>query len=187
MWASKQPEWMLDPGDTDRVTMESASNAPTRIRLASRYGMKARLGVPILVSQSQETTPNPTMAAPEVLAVLVFMMATSRQQDDRLIELVSAVAAQLGTVMQQKQTEAELRAFLSAVSDAAWITDGAGRCLKLAPSTPAMTHPLPTLGAGMHEWLPVAIADNLLAGIQEGLEQQKTTRREYSLQVQGQR
>lgn len=97
VWARGKPEWVSD------VSIES-HNSYTRARLAKECGLRAECGVPILLPTSQGNG-----AAPPVLAVLVFFMLEARDRDRRLLQLVSAVAAQLGTVMQQKQAEAELR------------------------------------------------------------------------------
>jgi PAS domain S-box-containing protein len=51
----------------------------------------------------------PILADDQVLAVLVFFMFESRQEDRRLVELITAVAAQLGAVIQRKQVEVALQ------------------------------------------------------------------------------
>ena len=86
VWSSRQPIWIKD------VSVEPESFF-ARSHLAKAYGLKAGFGVPILADD-------------QVLAVLAFFMFESRQEDRRLVELVSAVAAQLGAVMQRKQIEA---------------------------------------------------------------------------------
>lgn len=85
VWSSKQPEWIPD------VSLES-EEVFLRARIALESGLKAGFGVPI-------TTDG------EVLAVLVFFMFEYRKEDDRLVELVSAVATQLGSVIQRRQAE----------------------------------------------------------------------------------
>jgi adenylate cyclase len=59
-------------------------------------GLKAGFGVPIT-------------AEGEVLAILVFFMFEAREEDRGLVELVSAVATQLGSVLQRKRAEEALR------------------------------------------------------------------------------
>ncbi len=89
VWASRQPEWIKD------VSLQP-HDFFTRSHLAKACGLKAGFGVPIL-------------AGNEVLAVLTFFMYESRQEDRRLVELISTVAAQLGAVLQRKKVEAALK------------------------------------------------------------------------------
>jgi two-component system CheB/CheR fusion protein len=86
-WASQQPEWMPDVSvDTNFLRKE----------LAKKLGLKAGLAIPIL-------------ARKKVIAVIVFYMFEARKEDKRLIRLVSAVASQLGLVIQKKQAEEMLQ------------------------------------------------------------------------------
>ena len=89
VWLLQQPVWIRD------VSIEQESFF-ARSYLAKACGLRAGFGVPILADD-------------KVLAVLVFFMFESRQEDRRLVELISAVAAQLGVVIQRKQAEAALR------------------------------------------------------------------------------
>lgn len=66
------------------------------------------------VSQQSETvdsiTKNPIQASNKrVLAILTFFFSQSRTTDKRWVELVSAVARQLGLIIQRKQLEEQLR------------------------------------------------------------------------------
>lgn len=87
VWASKQPAWVPD------VTVDP--NFP-RAALAREAGLKAAMGIPVL-------------AGGELVAVLNFFVFEPRHEDERLIGLVSAVAAELGMVIQRKQAEEALR------------------------------------------------------------------------------
>ena len=89
VWLSRQPVWIRD------VSIE-AERFFARSHLAKACGLKAGFGVPILADD-------------QVLAVLAFFMLEPRQEDRRLVELVSAVADQLGVVIQRKQAEVALR------------------------------------------------------------------------------
>ncbi|MDP8965695.1 MAG: HAMP domain-containing histidine kinase, partial [Cyanobacteriota bacterium] len=88
VWLSKQPEWRRD------VSAES-NEVYLRSQLAKEVGLKAGLGIPILTTDG-------------VLAVLVFYMFESQDQDERLIELISA-STELGLMIQRKQAEGEIR------------------------------------------------------------------------------
>lgn len=87
VWSSKRPVWIKD------VTLDS--NFP-RAQIAAKVGFKAGVAVPIL-------------ARDEVVAVMAFYMFAARPEDERFIELVSAVAAQLGMIIRRKRAEDALR------------------------------------------------------------------------------
>ncbi|MGC1394108.1 MAG: adenylate/guanylate cyclase domain-containing protein [Coleofasciculaceae cyanobacterium] len=99
VWQQGKSEWIPD------VSCQSEAIF-LRYELAQKCGFKAGLAVPIVISSNAFSK---QQAQGKVLAVLVFFMMESPQQDQRLIEVVSAVAAQLGTVIQQKKAEAALR------------------------------------------------------------------------------
>ncbi|MGQ4649911.1 ATP-binding protein [Lyngbya aestuarii] len=88
VWVSKQPEWRRD------VSVESIQ-IYRRVQVAQQAGLKAALGIPLLANDS-------------VLAVLVFYMFESQNEDQRLIELISA-STELGFMIQRKQAEGEIR------------------------------------------------------------------------------
>ncbi len=89
VWSSRQPVWLTD---VSTLTTTIFARSPQ----AKNCGLKAGFGVPILAND-------------QVLAVLVFFMFESRQEDRRLVELITAVAAQLGAVIRRKQVEAALK------------------------------------------------------------------------------
>ncbi len=88
IWLTQQPEWRRD------VSAES-NHIYLRAEIAKKAGLKAALGIPLLTPQS-------------VLAVLVFYMFESKDEDERLIELISA-STELGLMVQRKQVEGEIR------------------------------------------------------------------------------
>lgn len=86
VWTSRQSLWVHDvSGDTGLH----------RASLACQAGLKSGMGIPVL-------------AGDEVVAVIEFFMREPRDADKRLLELVSSVAAQLGSVVQRKRTEERL-------------------------------------------------------------------------------
>lgn len=90
VWISKNYEWIRD------VSAES-EKIYFRAKLALEMGLKACIGIPIVADH-------------KVLAVLVFYMFESRAEDEHLVDIISAVAAQLGSIVQLKKTEEAIRA-----------------------------------------------------------------------------
>jgi len=89
VWSSQQPEWVKE------VSLKS-DNVSFRGEIATECGLRCGLGIPIIAND-------------QVLAVLVFFMSETCVEDKRLVELVSAVATQLGWVIQRKQAEEEIK------------------------------------------------------------------------------
>ena len=89
VWSSQQPLWIQD------VSLKS-NNFFSRAHLAKACGLRAGFAVPILANN-------------EVLAVLVFFMFESRQEDRRLVELILTVATELGALFGRQQVEAALQ------------------------------------------------------------------------------
>jgi|GEM_PF-516903 len=89
VWVSGQSEWVPDVSAQPENVFIQPDAAPF-------VGLKAGLGLPILADGC-------------LVAVLVFFMFEPRQEDHRLVGLVSAIAAQLGAVIQLQQAEAALR------------------------------------------------------------------------------
>src|SRR5207237_2033547 len=88
VWSSRQPQWIED------ISVQPDASF---VRLQAQVaGLKAGFGMPILIGE-------------RVLAVLTFFMTQSRTEDKHYLELVTAVATQLGLVLGRKQLEEELR------------------------------------------------------------------------------
>jgi PAS domain S-box-containing protein len=86
VWLTQQPVWIRD------VTKDS--NFP-RAKAARKCGLKAALGVPIL-------------SGDEMIAVLEFFLSEPREEDERLVKVISAIAAQIGLVCERKLAEQKL-------------------------------------------------------------------------------
>ncbi len=87
VWVTKQPVWIAD--------LTQATDYFLRQDIASEMGFQAGLAVPIVTRG-------------EVLAVLAFFMTEAQSEDRQLVRLVTAVAAQLGSVFQLKRAEVAL-------------------------------------------------------------------------------
>jgi PAS domain S-box-containing protein len=90
IWLSKKYEWVPD------VSIVSEIDFP-RAQFAREAGFRACLGVPIIADD-------------EVLAVLVFLMFESREEEMQIVDFISVAAAQLGSVIQRKKAEEQRRA-----------------------------------------------------------------------------
>ena len=89
VWMSHTPEWIEDLSQHQEPENWS-------VILAQKVGLKAVFGIPILIQG-------------QVLAILVFFKRKATAYQTRLVELVNAVAAQLGALIQRKQTEEALK------------------------------------------------------------------------------
>lgn len=90
VWLSKKTEWIPDVSDLSELIFP-------RVKAARELGLKAGLGVPIIFDNN-------------VLAVLVFLMFRSQGKDSQMVEIVSAVATQLGSVISRKHAEEQAQA-----------------------------------------------------------------------------
>ncbi|MBI5462049.1 MAG: EAL domain-containing protein [Gammaproteobacteria bacterium] len=85
-WSSKQPAWVAD------VTCDADFQ---RADIARAADLKTGMAIPVLADE-------------DVIAVLEFFAREPHEQDARLIQLVTAVAAQIGNIIQRKRTEERL-------------------------------------------------------------------------------
>ncbi len=89
VWLSQQPEWLQEVSlQSDKISF--------RGEIARECGLRCGLGIPIIANE-------------QVLAVLVFFMFDACVEEQRLVETVSAVATQLGGVIQRKQAEEAIK------------------------------------------------------------------------------
>ncbi len=101
VWKSKEPAWVKD------VTRDP--NFP-RATIATESGLKAGLAIPIL-------------ARDEVIAVIEFFLRAPRHEDARLVNVITAVAAQLGLAIERKRAEEAVREREARISVAAESAD----------------------------------------------------------------
>ncbi len=87
-WAERQPVWLPDLG---------GDKFYSRADLALDLGFKAALAIPVL-------------AEGEVVTVMEFLVTQPQRDDERLMGVVAAVAAQLGALFLRKRSEAALHA-----------------------------------------------------------------------------
>ncbi len=123
VWQSKQPAWIED------VTLDG--NFP-RNKAAAKVGLKAAVGIPIL-------------SGDEVIAVIEFFVQEARGEDERLVKVIAAVAAQLDLVMERKRAEEKLsstneilQSILSSMADAVIVADKEGKFLVFNPAAERM-------------------------------------------------
>ncbi|NEP58745.1 MAG: response regulator [Symploca sp. SIO2G7] len=187
VWEKEQPKWISEiSADFNDVFF--------RWQLAQEQGVKAGFAVPIFASPSSTSrgkvellkknkTPHQHR---ELLAVLVFFMLQPQQHEQRLVELVSAIAAQLGNVVQQKQTEAELRALFAAMTDLVMVLDAQGYYLKIAPTNTALfKKPAEDfIGKTLHDIFERAQANIFIHHIWDALNNQRTVNCEYSITIE---
>ena len=145
--ATKQPAWIRD------VTQDT--NFP-RAAEARKAGLKAALGVPILSGDG-------------VIAVLEFFLGAPREEDERLVKVIAAVAAQIGLVMERKRAEEKLRwseerlrLLLDSTAEGIFGVDLQGRCTFCNASSLRLLgygHPSELLGQDMHARIAHTRAD----------------------------
>ncbi|NER32932.1 MAG: PAS domain S-box protein [Oscillatoria sp. SIO1A7] len=172
VWDKGRAEWIAD-------LAAEKNDIFLRSQLADQCGIKAGLGVPI--------KRNATATAEEkIMAVLVFYILESRQEEQRWVQLISAVAAQLGGAIQQKQTEAELRALFSAMTDAIIVLDAQGCYLKIAPTNPTLLYKpaRELIGKTLHDVFDRSLADKFISYVWGALNSKETINAEYSLNIQ---
>lgn len=123
VWQSKQPAWIED------VTNDP--NFP-RTAAAASVGLKTAVAIPIL-------------SGDEVLAVIEFFLRESRDENERLVNVIAAVAAQLDLAIERKRavqdlsrTNDILRSILSNMGDAVIVADTNGNFLVFNPAAERM-------------------------------------------------
>ncbi|WP_137286047.1 PAS domain S-box protein [Halorussus salinisoli] len=126
VWERNEPVWM------ENVAALTPDVFP-RTDDAEDAGLKAALGVPVLDGD-------------DVVAVLAFYMAEARPTDDRLVDIVTTVATELGELMVRKRAEDELKhekefteGALNALPDIFFTLDLDGRLVRWNDEANAVT------------------------------------------------
>jgi PAS domain S-box-containing protein len=111
-WELARPVWIRDARDDPGFE---------RGLFAEAVGLAGGVAVPVLAEE-------------EVVAVIEFFVREEREEDERLVALVSAVAAQVGALIRRKQAEEALqlseehfRAVANSAADAIVSVDAQGR------------------------------------------------------------
>ena len=184
IWSTQQFQWVAQLSEIEDVLL--------RLELATECGLKAAFGVPIVAientdQQTEEQTGYLLSSPSPVLAVLVFFTLSTRCEDKRLRELVNALAAQLGKVLQQKKVQAEMKTLFAAMTDVVTVRDVSGRCLNVIPTNTGNFYkpPAAMIGRKLHDDLPSEQAGLILKGILEAVSTQKTVAIEYCLPMGG--
>ena len=86
-----------------------------------------------------------------------------------------------------RESEAELRALFSAMTDAIFVLDREGRYLRIAPSAPALLYrPAAELvGRRLHDIFPTEEADRFLAVVRDCLDTRRTVHLDYGMSIEG--
>jgi PAS domain S-box-containing protein len=123
VWKSKQPAWIDD--------VRHDPNFP-RTKAAKAVGLKTAVGIPILTGD-------------EVIAVIEFLMRESRSENERVVKVIAAVAAQLDLAIERRTAAEELshtndilRSVLSNMGDAVIVADKEGKFLVFNPMAERM-------------------------------------------------
>ncbi|MGD9713284.1 MAG: histidine kinase, partial [Thermomicrobiales bacterium] len=88
-------------------------------------------------------------------------------------------------VSQREETQSELQALFSAMTDVVMVFDGEGRCLRIAPTNPDLLYAPPeeVVGHTLHEIMPDEQARFFIEHIQAALADGKSRSLEYPLQI----
>jgi PAS domain S-box-containing protein len=123
VWESKQPAWV-----------EDVTNDPNFPRSAAARTARLKTGVGI-----------PILAQGKLIAVLEFFMRESRSENEQLVKVIVAVAAQLGLAIRRKRVREELtrtneilQSILSNMGDAVIVADKDNKFLVFNPAAERM-------------------------------------------------
>lgn len=162
-WQTKQPVWVPDVADDPRFS---------RAAHATALGLRSGVSIPVL-------------AADETVAVLVFYMYETRDQDQRLVHLISVVSAQLGALIRRKRAEEALRRseeharrLIENLNDVLVVFDAEGRITYLSPSVERMLGYVPEeqIGKSIFEFIHPEDQQRTQDVVAEAMSEAGTTR-----------
>jgi len=87
VWASKKPAWVKD------ISLDPNF---LRSKMTDEVGIRTAMAIPVPIGD-------------EIIAVMDFFEFEFREEDERLLETISSVATQLGSLIQRKRAEHEKR------------------------------------------------------------------------------
>ncbi|MGQ9865723.1 MAG: response regulator [Pseudanabaenaceae cyanobacterium] len=169
VWQHRQPYWLAD------LHLATGETLLLRRDLAIAAGFSSCFCVPVFA-------PNPIDSVPSVpLAIFCFFLRGVHPQEERRLELVCQVAAQLGTALKQKQTEAELRALFATMDDTILTFDAQGYCLKVAPTATAADWATVWTGKSLREIFGWQYEQQFIGYIWQALNAHQPLKVEYAL------
>lgn len=168
-WERRRPVWVRD-------TVAASPDLFRRTDMARQVNFKAAMAIPV-------------MARGEVVAVCEFFLNEAREEDERLVSLVSAVATQLGGAVLRKRMEEQLQSAVSFgrsmmahlerrnqqlqalfqnMAEGVLAVDGAGLVLMLNPAAASLLGPpIPNEGQSLREsGLPQPLIEAVTAACQ---------------------
>lgn len=176
VWATGKAEYVPDvPQRSPEICQQ--------LDLAALCHIQQGLWIPILsVSGDQQQE--------QVVAVLVLFLSgistlEFHHQSHQLLAFASAIASQLGTILHQKQIEAEQRAMLMAMDDLIMVYNQEGICLKFMTNNPLFLQEPPEnkLHKSLYDCLPQAEADEHLRAIRQAIATGETQTLQYHLNI----
>jgi PAS domain S-box-containing protein len=183
VWQLLQPKWKTD--------LQSTLKYPSmRQELALKCGFTSHICLPIIRGEDPNTvspSPNEDSIHRDLIAIFSFFAIGSIEADSTRLKLLTDMITQLGGVLRQKQTEAELKALFAAMDDVIMVTDSQGYYLKIAPTNTSFLaqSPAQLLGKRIHDVFEKEKADEFLAYIRRSLNTNQRINPEYTLSLNG--
>jgi PAS domain S-box-containing protein len=122
-------------------------------------------------------------------AMVVQTYDTAIRLTERDKETFTFVANQVAIALNRIQSDSELRALFSSMTDVIVVYDKEGRYIRIAPTNPSRLFRAPAdlLGKTIQEALPKDTHEPFMAAINNALKTGETTKLEYSLEIEGQK